>query len=263
VQQKGGVDMQERTRSAFPPIKPTALAERLIAQAEEKRTVNGPATVVKQPPSPPSATSRSIKPVVASIQRPSSPKAGGIVSMPIELLITVHDEPEKLGVGYSFFTRGRVAENALLICLNRHRLIVSKALSKADVVTTTFLYSLLLAECCALRRHQSVLVDKLQQTLAAPLYTPSKIARNQIFADFAMRLALSPVMEGVRNLPIFGPAPKEEGTHLLYTVVLEVSAAEALSPWKRLSSAGYFKKTRRPARAKGPDTVATSIELAH
>jgi hypothetical protein len=156
--------------------------------------------------------------------------------MPIELLVSVRGEPEKLGVGYCFFSRGISTENALMMVLNRDRLVVSKALGRADVVTVSYLFGILLAECCALRRHESPLVARFQETLARPLYAPQKIERNQVFSDFAMRLARSPVLASLKDLPLYGPVPRED-THLVATVTLEVPAMEAQAPWKRLSKA--------------------------
>src|SRR5690242_16778508 len=83
---------------------------------------------------------------------PVKPVNAGIVSMQIELLASVRDEPDKHGVGYCYFSRGKFTENALSMILNRNRLVVSKALIKADAVTVSFLFGILLAECCALRR---------------------------------------------------------------------------------------------------------------
>jgi hypothetical protein len=177
-----------------------------------------------------------IRPTGAPLAPPPPAKTvnAGIVSMQIELLASVRDEPDKLGVGYCYFSRGISTENALTMILNRDRLVVSKALTKADPVTVTFLFGILLAECCALRRHESPLVARFQETLARPLYAPHPIARTQVFSDFAMRLARSLVLAGLKDLPLYGPSPRE-GAHLLTTITLEVPAIEAQAPWKRLS----------------------------
>ena len=217
-----------------PPIK-SAFAKMTPRIDAGLRTKLGPSTAVEATPQP---SARS-----TTKQQPQPSNGAGNASanlpahsMPIELLVSVHDEPDKHGVGYCFFSRGVVAENALSIVLNRNRLVVSKALTKADVVTVTFLYAILLAESCALRRHQSPLVARFQETLARPLYAPHKIARNQILSDFAIRLARSPVLASLKDLPLYGPSPRED-THLVATVTLEVSATEAQAPWKRLSKA--------------------------
>ena len=80
----------------------------------------------------------------------------------------------------------------------------------------------------------SQLVRRLQETLSRQLYAPNRLERSQVFADFALRLSLSPVLEKLKTLPIYGPAPRED-THIVATVSLEVSAAEAGAKWKRLS----------------------------
>jgi hypothetical protein len=145
--------------------------------------------------------------------------------MPIELLLTVRDEPLKGGIGLTFFTSGLATENALAVALNRHKLLVSKALSKADTLCVTFFCALLIAECLALRGSESPLVRRLQETLSRPLYAPNRLERSQVLCDFAMRLSLSPVLEKLKTLPIYGPTPRED-THAVAIVELAVSPLE-------------------------------------
>ena len=52
--------------------------------------------------------------------------SGAVVTMPIELLAAVRDEPLKAGLGYVFFSSGLTSENGLSVILNRHRLLISK-----------------------------------------------------------------------------------------------------------------------------------------
>ncbi len=217
-----------------PPIK-SAFAKMTPRIDAGLRTKLGPSTAVAATPQPSARSTTKQQPQPLNGAGNASANLPAL-SMPIELLVSVHDEPDKHGVGYCFFSRGVVTENALSIVLNRNRLVVSKALTKADVVTVTFLYAILLAESCALRRHQSPLVARFQETLARPLYAPHKITRNQILSDFAMRLARSPVLASLKALPLYGPSPRED-TYLVATVTLEVSVSEAQAPWKRLSQA--------------------------
>jgi hypothetical protein len=166
---------------------------------------------------------------------------GGTVAMPIELLVAVRTEPDKLGLGYAFFCAGLTSENGLSVILNRHRLLVSKALAKSDTVAVSFYYSLLLAECLALRGRDSPLVHRLQTALSEPLYAPARMAGNQTFSDFAMRLSQSPLIAPIKALPIYGPAPRETACKVA-TITLKVPAPHADCPWKRLSRKGW----RRP-----------------
>ena len=62
-------------------------------------------------------------------------------------------------------------------------------------MAVSFYYSLLLAECLALRRYESPLVRRLQAALNGQIYTPNSPAhrnRNQIFSDFALTLSTVP-----------------------------------------------------------------------
>jgi hypothetical protein len=155
------------------------------------------------------------------------------LSVPIELLAIVRSEPERDGLGYVFYSPGLTGERGLSVVLNRSKLLVSRALSKNDTPLTTFLYGCLVAESMALRRTDSALVAALQMHLAKPLY-PHGIGRTQVFCDFAMRLSLSPILENLRSLPIYGPVPSEEA-FLVSTVTMEVSPSAVDAPWKRLS----------------------------
>jgi hypothetical protein len=85
------------------------------------------------------------------------------------------------------------------------------------------------------------LVARFQETLTGPLYAPHPIARGQVFSDFAIRLSRSPVLAGLKDLPLYGPSPRDD-THLLSTITLEAPAAEAQAPWKRLSRAKKKKE---------------------
>jgi hypothetical protein len=88
----------------------------------------------------------------------------------IESLVTVLDQPDKHGIGYAYFSRGRITEKALAIVLNKSKLLVSKALAKADAAAVSFYYALLVTECCVLRRIESPLVGRFQDALSGPLY---------------------------------------------------------------------------------------------
>jgi hypothetical protein len=155
------------------------------------------------------------------------------ISLPIELLALVRSEPERDGLGYVFYSPGLTGERGLSVVLNRSKLLISRALAKSDTTLTTFLYGCLVAESLTLRRMDSALVAALQLHLAKPLY-PQGIGRTQVFCDFAMRLSLSPLLENLRSLPIYGPVPSEE-TNLVTTITLEVNPCVADAPWKRLS----------------------------
>jgi hypothetical protein len=87
-------------------------------------------------------------------QAPSQvPRASGeaLVAWPIELLVAVRNEPERSGIGYSFYSVGLASDKALAVILNRLKLVISKALSKSDVPLVKFFYALLVAENLALR----------------------------------------------------------------------------------------------------------------
>jgi hypothetical protein len=158
----------------------------------------------------------------------------GLVAVPIELLVNVRSEPEKSGIGYSFFSAGLTAERGLAVVLNTDKLVVSKALGKGDAVTVAFLYGLLVAENLALRSSESPLVRALQQAIAKELY-PQSMARSQVFCDFASRLSVSPIIAALKGLPIYGPAPLDK-PYLVATVTIEVRPEVARdAPWKRLS----------------------------
>jgi hypothetical protein len=190
------------------------------------------------------ATGLAIKDQLPNHGAPRQSEGGkGTVTMPIELLAAVREEPLKAGLGYVFFCSGLTSENGLSVILNRHRLLVSKAVAKSDTVAVSFYYSLLLAECLVLRRSESPLVGRLQTALSGPLYAPGSIARNQVFSDFAMRLSQSPLLATLKTLPIYGPAPREAAqAHRVATITLKVPTSEADAPWKRLSR----KREKRP-----------------
>jgi hypothetical protein len=163
--------------------------------------------------------------------------SGAVVTMPIELLAAVRAEPLKAGLGYVFFSSGLTSENGLSVILNRHRLLVSKAIGKSDTVAVSFYYSLLLVECLAACRNESPLVRGFQAALNSQIYTPNSLGarnRNQIFSDFALTLSTSPLLATLKTLPIYGPAPREAACKVA-TITLKVPASEADAPWKRLS----------------------------
>jgi hypothetical protein len=160
--------------------------------------------------------------------------AESVIKVPIELLVIVRNEPDKGGIGYAFFSPGLTGGNGLSVVLNRDRLLVSRTLTKSDTLLTTFLYGCLVAETLALRRAESALVAALQQHLVRQLYVTGGFGRNHVFADFAVRLSLSPVLEPLKSLSIYGPAPREEA-QLVSSIVLEVAPSVADAPWKRLS----------------------------
>jgi hypothetical protein len=202
-------------------------ASRLAVAARMAEVTKVPPAVSAPPPPPP-------VPKDAPNGHTGAP-TGGLVDIPIELLVSVRAEPEKSGVGYSFFSAGVSAERGLTIVLNSDKLLVSRALTKADVITTSFLYGLLLSENLALRSYESPLVRALQQAIAKELY-PQSMARSQVFCDFATRLAGSPLLAGLKELPIFGPAPLLDKTYLVTTITIEVlPEVEKEAKWKRLS----------------------------
>lgn len=88
------------------------------------RTKLGPSTAVAATPQPSARSTTKQQPQPLNGAGNASANLPAL-SMPIELLVSVHDEPDKHGVGYCFFSRGVVAENALSIVLNRNRLVVS------------------------------------------------------------------------------------------------------------------------------------------
>jgi hypothetical protein len=205
-------DPRERSR--------LAIAKRMAEVAKVPPAVSAP------PPPPP-------VPKDAPNGHTGAP-TGGLVDIPIELLVNVRAEPEKSGVGYSFFSAGLSAERGLTIVLNSDKLLVSRALAKADVITTSFLYGLLLSENLALRSSESPLVRALQQAIAKELY-PQSMARSQVFCDFAFRLSLSPILQNLKQLPIYGPSPLDK-PYAVATVAIQVSPeVEQTAKWKRLS----------------------------
>ena len=97
-----------------------------------------------------------------------------------------------------------------------------------------FIYGILVAENLALRHHESTLVQALQHHLVKELF-PKGFNPSQRFCDLASRLAVSPILAGLKDLPIFGPAPLDK-PYLVATVTIQVSPeVEKDAPWKRLS----------------------------
>jgi hypothetical protein len=206
-----------------------AVAARLAEAAHRPATESSLPVEKLTPPAAPPTTPPKDAPA-----SPTGPATANLVSVPIELSLTVRAEPEKFAIGYSFFCAGLSSARALAVVLNSEKLIVSRALAKSDTVTVTFLYALLVAENLALRSSESPLVRALQHSLAQELY-PQGIARNQVFCDFATRLSLSPLLAALADLPIYGSMPKE-GPFIAATLTIQVSPeVEKDAPWKRLS----------------------------
>jgi hypothetical protein len=223
-----------------------AIAARMAESANRKalEPVSPPPPVASSPPPVPPLP----EPSRDAPNRPQSSAIEVLVAVPIELLVSVRAEPERAALGYSFFSNGLQAERGLVIVLNSDRLLVSRALAKSDVVIVAHLYAILVAENLALRHGQSPLVAELQNELVKGLY-PHGFSLSQRFVDFASRLAISPLLAGLRELPIYGAQPPSDTPHLVATVTIEVSPeVEKDAPWKRLS--------RKWKRASAPSTGA-------
>jgi hypothetical protein len=136
----------------------------LAAQADHQKPPSS-----AQPPVTKDAPQRPIAPTKA--------KPAPLVSVQIELLCTVRNQPEKTGQGYAFFSAGLTGDKGLNVNLNRDREFIGNALDRGDVMLTRFFYALLVCESLALRRNESQLVWATQSALSAPLY-PHTIARS-------------------------------------------------------------------------------------